>query len=39
MTIAEAETSNKCQLKFSDQILGVLDFKTKKLYTFVGSSY
>lgn len=39
VTQAEAETSDKCKRRFSDQILGILDPKSAKLYVFIGSGY
>jgi hypothetical protein len=35
----EAMDSRKCRYSFSDQILGVLIPREKKLYTFIGSTY
>jgi hypothetical protein len=37
--LEEAKKSNKCQYRFGDQILGVLDLRDNKLYTSIGSIY
>lgn len=39
MSLEEAETSDKCKKIFGDQILGILELETGKLYTFIGSTY
>lgn len=39
MTQNEAKTSDQCERRFGDQILGILDLETKQLSVFVGSTY
>jgi len=39
MSVEEARNSNKCKRRLSDQILGVLELNTQKLYVFIGSTY
>lgn len=35
----DAPTSDQCKRRFGDQILGVLDLESYRLYTFVASTY